>query len=288
METETIEQFCKRVYDESFVACSGMFRAQHSSAKKSEVERYAQLEAIKNCEILAMQKFPTREPAAIWKVISACHVLHKSGIPNFETLRKAKSASQSWIKSSGHAFEAMIKQLGTLALSGEGITVVLQRDLSALVANNTLANAKQDYDWLKIQLEGGIFDLYTLIDTPTGKKCFGCIQCKTSIRDRVSRDREPSVHAMNANFWSIAFVLDGAFFTKKKSSKFVAMVNGGSAEFPTNGWHGCYVFSDKYQQDRIYATDITMKNFKEHAKSAAKKWLEERSWLRQDWRADKE
>lgn len=64
------------------------------------------------------------------------------------------------------------------------------------------------------------------------------------------------------------------------------MVNGGTAEHETNGWHGMYVFSEKYSQGRIYATDLEFKNFKEHAKQAAEYWLTQRQWFNNNWQAD--
>lgn len=47
-----------------------------------------------------------------------------------------------------------------------------------------------------------------------------------------------------------------------------------------------YVFSEKYSQGRIYATDLDFKNFKEHAESAAQYWLTQRQWFNNNWRAD--
>ena len=115
------------------------------------------------------------------------------------------------------------------------------------------------------------------------KFCYGCIQSKTSIRDRVTRDREPSIAAMHSFFWSTIIVLDGDFL---KNKKFVTMVNGGSIEHPTNGWHGMYVFSEKYSVERIYPTDLSLKNFKEHAVKAAKYWLSQRQWFNCDWKVE--
>ncbi|MDR1694911.1 MAG: hypothetical protein LBR70_06975 [Lactobacillaceae bacterium] len=95
-----------------------------------------------------------------------------------------------------------------------------------------------------------------------------------------TRDREPSIKAMASFFWSIAIVLDGDFL---KLPKFITMVNGGSAEHVTNGWHGMYVFSDKYSQGRIYSTDLDFKNLKEHAINAAAYWLAQRQWFNNVW-----
>jgi len=66
------------------------------------------------------------------------------------------------------------------------------------------------------------------------------------------------------------------------------MVNGGSSEFEENGWHGMYVFSNQYIKDRIYPTDLNMKNFKEHAIEASEYWLKQRQWFNNKWKAKTE
>ena len=278
----TIKEFCKEVYANTFTTVLRSYLVENPKAKHDEIERAAQLEAIKECALSGMRIYPNVEPADIWKTIYEIHVHHKSGIGDTRTINSVISANQSWIKSSGHAFEAMIKVLGNLCLNSDGIEIVLQRDLSTLVKAKEIANEPRDISWLKEQIDGNIFDLYALVDTPRGKCCFGCIQSKTSIRDRVTRDREPSIHAMQSYFWSVALVLDGEFL---KNGKFQTMVNGGTHEHPTNGWHGMYVFSDKYSVDRIYATDFYLKNFVDHAKKAAEMWLKQRQWLNIVWKA---
>ena len=87
---------------------------------------------------------------------------------------------------------------------------------------------------------------------------------------------------MQSFFWSICVVLDGDFL---KNGKFISMVNGGTTEHPENGWHGLYVFSEKYTKDRIYPTDYDMKNLREHAVKAANYWLTQRQWFDINWRA---
>ncbi|MBQ6565755.1 MAG: hypothetical protein IJL80_01755, partial [Treponema sp.] len=128
---------------------------------------------------------------------------------------------------------------------------------------------------------GSVFDLYALVNRNDKKYCYGCIQSKTSIRDRVTRDREPSIQAMKSFFWSVIIVLDGDFL---KLPKFTAMVNGDSKEFPTNGWHSMFVFSKKYSKDRIFPTDLNFTNFKEQAVEAAEFWLNQRQWFDSTWR----
>lgn len=176
----------------------------------------------------------------------------------------------------------MIKLLGNNALNQDGIEIVLQKDLNTLIKANELDNEPRDISWLREQIKASIFDLYAIINKDSKKFCYGCIQSKTSIRDRVTRDREPSLAAMQSFFWSTIVVLDGDFL---RLPKFTSMVNGGTTEHPQNGWHGLYVFSDEYTADRIYPTDLDLSNFKEHAIEAANYWLTQRQWFNNSWRA---
>lgn len=286
------KEFCSEIYEKTYQ--TERIRIQNellavskkgniSESKLKDMETQAQKEAIKQAMMEAMRKFPTVEAALVWKAVYEIHVHRKSGIDNAETIAKVISADQSWKKSSGHAFEEMIKFLGTVALKNSDIEIILQRDLSTLIKAGEINNEPRDISWLKEQINASIFDLYAIVNVKEKKYCFGCIQGKTSIRDRVTRDREPSMQAMQSFFWSAVIVLDGDFL---KNGKFVSMVNGGTAEHETNGWHGMYVFSEKYTQDRIYATDLNFKNFKEHAEKAAEYWLTQRQWFNNNWRAD--
>lgn len=251
-------------------------------SKQEKFEPESQKAAMKASLVAALRTFPDVSPADIWKAIHIAHMHRKTGLSDLSLIDNVVSADQSWKKSSGHAFEEMLKDFATLALDGTGIEVILQRDLSVMLANNELANEVRDYSWLKEQVQSDIFDLYAIVTKDGKKYCFSCIQAKTSIRDRVTRDREPSIHAMQAFFWSIVFVLDDDFL---KLPKFKNMVNGGTTEFPENGWHGMYVFSKKDFTDRIYNTDIEFNTFKEHAVKAANSWLTQRQWFDHTWKA---
>ena len=68
---------------------------------------------------------------------------------------------------------------------------------------------------IKVKRINNLFAITTYEDK---KFCFGCVQCKTSIRDRVTRDREPSIHAMESYFWSVVFVLDGEYNLRRGPS----------------------------------------------------------------------
>lgn len=293
MTISDIRDYCGQIYADTYIHERQRIESEIIASsrtgivpvsKEGAIETASQKEAIKNATIEGIKHFPDVEAALIWRAVYETHVHRKSGINDADTISKVISADQSWKKSSGHAFEEMIKILGTAALYDSGIDILLQRDLNTLIKAQELSNEPRDISWLKEQIKASIFDLYAVVHTPDGKQfCYGCIQSKTSIRDRVTRDREPSMQAMQSFFWSTIIVLDGDFL---KMPKFISMVNGGTAEHVENGWHGMYVFSEQYSQDRIYSIDLDFKNFKEHAITAANYWLTQRQWFNEQWRAD--
>lgn len=271
-------------FEQSFKEQVEAFTGKKLTEKKQEeFETEAQKQAIKNSIIAGMKQFPNLGVAEVWAAIFQVHMYRKSGISDKSIIDKVVSADQSWKKSSGHAFEEMVKTISNLNLTGTDIEVILQRDLNVLIKAGELNNEPRDISWLKEQIAGNIFDLFAIVKRDGKTFCFGCIQAKTSIRDRVTRDREPSIQAMESFFWSSIFVLDGDFL---RLPKFQHMVNGGSQEFQRNGWHGMYVFSDDHLGDRIYRTNLDLITFKEHIIKAAAYWLSQRQWMNQDWRAD--
>jgi len=202
-------------------------------------------------------------------------------IDEIDVVNRVVSAEQSWKKSSGHAFEETAVALGNKALEKHSISLCLQRDLYNMITQDELSNQPRDIKWLNQQIQSSSFDLFAIVDNDNGKFVFGCIQAKTSIRDRVTRDREPSLHAMEAFFWSIAICLDGAFLALPK---FQDMVNGGTADYPHNGWHGMYVFSRLENGGRIYHLDRELEPLRVHAKQAAEQWIKQRQWLAYKWK----
>ena len=279
--------FCIAAYDRVYESSYERLIENHNNKVVSdklleEFDREAQKNAIKETIIEALERFPKVPVANLWNAIYQAHLNRKSGISDIETIKKVISADQSWKKSSGHAFEEMIKDLASLSLGDTNIEIVLQRDLNLLIKAGELHNEPRDISWLREQIKSNIFDLFSLLKLGEKKYCFGCIQAKTSIRDRVTRDREPSIHAMQSFFWSAIFVLDGDFL---RLPKFNAMVNGNSEEFRDNGWHGMYVLSAKEANDRIYPVAADFGIFKDHAVQAAKQWKENRQWLDLNWKA---
>jgi hypothetical protein len=245
-------------------------------------ERFSQKRAIRDTMISAMRQYPGIEVSDIWRAVYSAHMDRKSGIADPKVIQQVVSAENSWKKSSGHAFEEMIKILGNISLEPHGIRILLQKDLKNLLDERAIANEVRDISWLREQIGSSVFDLYITVLNEGKEYVFGCIQSKTSIRDRVTRDREPSMQAMQAFFWSVAICLDGSFL---KLPKFIGMVNGNTKEHKLNGWHGMYVFSDKYTIDRIYPIDINLDLFVEHAKEASEEWLQRRQWFNHEWKA---
>lgn len=288
---QSVKEFCQQVYwatyseektrltDEALIKSK---RRELSAEKANDIENAAQKEAIKRATVEGIRANSEMEPNQIWRAVYETHVHRKSGISDSDIIGKVVSADQSWKKSSGHAFEEMCKILGTAALGESGIEIILQKDLNSFIKANALDNEPRDISWLKEQIKASIFDLFAIVHKDDKKYCFGCIQSKTSIRDRVTRDREPSMQAMQSFFWSVCIVLDGEFL---KLPMFIHMVNGGTTEHKCNGWHGMYVFSEQYTEGRIYPIDLDFKNFKEHAIKAANHWLTQRQWFNSEWTA---
>ena len=279
--------FCLETYNSEYEIKMDSLISEHkgkllTSLMSNDFDKEAQKSAIKTTITKALHYYPEVQVAELWKSIYRAHLFRKSGISDLNTIEKVISADQSWKKSSGHAFEEMIKELSSLSLHDTGIEIVLQRDLNTLLKAGDLANEPRDLSWLREQIKANIFDLYSIMTLNNQKYCFGCIQAKTSIRDRVTRDREPSIHAMKSFFWSVIFVLDGDFL---RLPKFVNMVNGSSEEFKENGWHGMYVLSINEPNERIYPLTMDFDIFKRHILQAAKQWEKNRQWLDIDWKA---
>jgi hypothetical protein len=285
---DKIFKFCSKRYNEVYsetkekLSFQAIERSKSNSISESEakrIESISQLEAIKNTMIDGRVIYPSNIPL-LWKSIYKAHLYRKSGISDPIVVANAISAEQSWRSSSGHAFEYMTKELANIALSETNISFLLQKDLNTLIRANELANEVRDISWLKEQVNTDNYDLYAVGTINDLNYCFGCIQCKTSIRDRVSRDRELSATAMSAFFWSISLVIDG---TQLVTPKYTNMVNGGTVTFKNNGWHGMYDLSATIPGGRIYALDMDFNILKEHALQAFEAWRTQRQWFTHEW-----
>lgn len=282
------QEFCQHKYNEIFTnEYRRLLHGRTSQAAQVSAERDAQKLAMKETFKQALAEFsPQYESAVLWRAIYVAHLKRKAGITDLNTIdeeiiAKVISADQSWKKASGHAFEAFIGEIANPALQRHGIQFLLQRELSEMIHAGNIHNDETDMLWISQRIHTDVFDLYAISTWQEHNYVFGCIQSKTSIRDRVTRDREPSRQAMDASFWSVAVALDGAFLALPK---FQEMVNGGGEDYRDNGWHGLYVMSEQYTVDRIYPVDKTLALLVNHAKQASESFMRARLRFDSNWR----
>lgn len=281
-------EFCQQTYNDLYSRFYGQFlNGRTTQAAKTAAERDAQKLAIKETLKLALEKYsPRLEAAELWRAVYVAHLKRKARIADLNTIdeeiiARVISADQSWKKTSGHAFEAFIGEVANPALQQHGMKFVLQRELSGMIHSREIHNDEVDMTWINQRIHTDVFDLYAISSWQDRNYVFGCIQSKTSIRDRVTRDREPSQQAMNASFWSIAVALDGAFLALPK---FQEMVNGNGEDYEENGWHGLYVMSEQYTLDRIYPIDRSLSLLIDHACQASEAFMRARLRFDKTWR----
>lgn len=289
---KTYISYCQKHYQKHYneYYASKLGKKTSDRAKTSAI-RHAQLNAIKDTFEDALKKYyPDVSPADLWDTLYSNYVAEKSKITKSSTLstqivRDVISADQSWRKSSGHAFEAFIAERANKKLKKANVTFILQKDLTKLIKKGLIKNEEDELNWIKHLIKTGVFDLYAIGEIGEDKYVFGCIQCKTSIRDRVKSDREPSMDAMKNGFWSIAVTLDGAFLTMPK---FQEMVNGkkdGKKVDKKNGWHAMYVMSNSDNCGRIQSVDLSLSDLTSDAQRAYQDWVRLPKRLSHDWTA---
>lgn len=149
MNTEEFYDYClatyKKAYSQAYKAIAGEHEGKIVTERMSdEFDRESQKAAIRSAMISGLRHYPDIPVAELWNAIYRAHLFRKSGIADLATISRVISADQSWKKSSGHAFEEMVKELATLALFGTGIEFVLQRDLNTLIKAGELSNEPRD------------------------------------------------------------------------------------------------------------------------------------------------
>ncbi len=280
-------EYCQRTYNELYSEkYTRVLDGRTSQNAQTTAEREAQRHTIKETLKMSLTEYPDHEAAELWRAIYVAHLKRKAGIADLNTIdeeiiQKVISADQSWKKASGHAFEAFIGEVANPALQQYGVKFVLQRELSDMINNGEIHNDTVDMTWINQRIHTDVFDLYAIASWQNHNYVFGCIQSKTSIRDRVTRDREPSQQAMAGSFWSIAVALDGAFLSLPK---FQEMVNGGGQDYEENGWHGLYVMSENYTIDRIYPVNSSLSLLVDHARQASEAFMCARLRFDNTWR----
>lgn len=285
-EPKDLKSYVSNIYQKTYnreydIEC------QKSNITSQSARLKAQRKAIDKALVESLLKYSPQVPeSAIWNEIGMVHKLNVAqldtfGIPQDQQaniIERCLSAHQSWIKSSGHSFERYISNIESDILKKNEIRFILQSELTYMIRHNLLANTKDDINGLKSW--GKDFDLYAIQSVHGDTHVFGCIQSKTSIRDRVGRDVTFSRNAMDNLFWSVAVTLDGSFLNM---TEFIHMVNGGGS-YKTNGWHGMYAMSGiEDANGRIYKVDDSMLLLINHAVSAAKQFISDRRRLNVDW-----
>mgnify|MGYP000009733163 FL=1 len=289
--TLELEQYSREQYIQNWKSVyDSRVNESSSDAAKANARREAQRNAVDAAFVACLLRFyPAIDEKTIWSAIGKVHKLHLINLGELgidenlhqEIYDRCISAHQSWIKASGHSFERFIANLNHPSLVNNGIRFILQSELTALIKADALRNTPEDIRGL--QGWGKDFDLYAIQTIFGNTRVFGCIQSKTSIRDRIGRDRAFSENAMDALCWSAAVTLDGDFLNMPE---FIHMVNGGGS-YPTNSWHGMYAMSGiQEHNDRIYKTNEQLDMFINHAIQAANQFIADRRALNRNWKAE--
>ena len=289
-ETPNYKDFCREVYLQTYESTYPIeLRDGVSAAAQPAARLSAQRKAIDRALVEGLLHFfPEVSEREIWEAIGITHKINVANLSDFNiaeqdqepVINKSISAHQSWIKSSGHSFERYISNIDSADLQHNEVRFILQSDLTKMIKENRLANTAEDIAGLRSW--GKDFDLYAIQAVHGETHVFGCIQSKTSIRDRVGRDVTFSRNAMEGLFWSAAVTLDGAFLNMPE---FIHMVNGGGS-YSSNGWHGMYAMSGIQESNgRIYKVDDSLNLFVAHAISAARQFISDRRMLNHEWNA---
>lgn len=285
--TKFIQELYLETYGKEFVIeCQD--KTSHSARQAARLA--AQRKAIDKALVESLLRYSPEVPESeIWKQIGIIHKVNVAELEDFGIDKKVQagvierclSAHQSWIKASGHSFERYISNIDNALLEKNEIRFILQSELTSMIKGNLLTNTPEDIAGLKSW--GKDFDLYAIQSVHGDTHVFGCIQSKTSIRDRVGRDVNFSHNAMDGLFWSVAVTLDGAFLNMPE---FIHMVNGG-ASYRSNGWHGMYAMSGIDESNgRIYKVNDKLDLFIDHAVAAAKQFISDRRQLNVNWKPE--
>lgn len=281
-------QYCEAEYMKAWNSIIIDVEKNASKNVKESARRDAQRLAIDTAFVNSLAQYPKMNEEDIWALISLAHKMNMAHLEDFNLDRiqrltvyqRCISAHQSWNKASGHSFERYIASIMTPTMDKNEVRFMLKSDVLNMIKHGKMYNHSEDLNLIKEWNDN--FDLYAVQTNHGEAHIFGCIQVKTSIRDRVGRDDQFSKNAMESNFWVAEAVLNGDFFNLPK---YYAMVNGGSITYPKNNWHGVYVMSGVETDGRIYRDD----NFNimaNHAVIAAKCFGVNRNSLTRNWKAE--
>lgn len=287
-EFNDVYQYCEQQYMNEWNSIYVDVDDSTSDSKKNALRRDAQRAAIDKAFLNSLMKFPEIEEEIIWALISIAHKLNLAQLDEFNlnhmqrllVYERCISAHQSWNKASGHSFERFISTINTPEMQANEVRFILKSEALSMIKAGKMFNHENDLKLIEEWNDN--FDLYAVQTNHGETHIFGCIQVKTSIRDRVGRDDQFSKNAMDSNFWVAEAVLNGDFF---HMPKYYAMVNGGSVTYPENNWHGVYVMAGTDSDGRIYR-DENFNLMASHAVIAAKCFGVNRAALTRTWRAE--
>lgn len=292
-----LKEECEQVYKESYAE---EYKQQLKKKRKLEKNRKkdARNKALDETYIkvlmnhsdeIDMGKLDSKD---VWNSISMVHKKMVANLDRFciapdlqeDVIEQVEASRQSWARASGLSFERYISSTVNPLLKKKRLDVELKNptEVKLLMEKKLLGNDPEDI--MFISKWDTSFDLYVVQKMAGAFFVIGCVQAKTSIRERVGNDYSHSLQAMKRHFWSVAITLDGAFLGM---NKYADMVNGNSGTiYENNGWHGMYALSRVNDNGRIYKLDKNLDLFVKHLEQALKKRIAgtanfDSSWIAQ-------
>lgn len=273
---------CEKEYAAAYnaeYAIQAMKKRKSDDNKKKDARKAALDAAYANVLVAysAQISSGTVDSKDIWNCLAVIHKRYAAdlgslGIPanmQDQVIARVEAARQSWVRMSGLRFEDLVLQAvnANPRVINWNVKIMYPKDVRQLITAGKLNNDQDDINF--IERAGDRFDLYVVQEIMSNLYVVGCIQNKTSIRDRVDRDTSFSQQAMEKHFWSAGVALDGEFFT---NPLYQQMVNGkANSMHEINGWHGMYVLANVSDNDRIYKDDNTFKVLIDHMGQALSK-----------------
>ena len=158
-----------------------------------------------------------------------------------EQMIKAISADQKFKRMSGELYEFMVKEENNKLLKEIKTysKFYFPKEVRNLIENKSIKNNESDIELIKMWIKSRTFDLFLLREDKEGYVVYGVVQCKKSIRERVGRDREPSMKAMKNGFFSILISSHDEALGREKT-KMREMFSGGGDHYQKKGWDFAY------------------------------------------------
>lgn len=217
-------------------------------------------------EVLMMEEIKSNFQAL--KIIEKIAKESVSGLTT-EQIEKAKKADQKWLNISGNTYEKIIEKENNIYLEDSCSKFYFPKKVKEFIDKGELINNEKDTELLKKWIKGKTFDLYIVKKQEEGYVVFSVVQCKKSIRERVARDREPSIKAMNAGFFSILISLNDECLGKE-TTKMRKMFTGDDFHYSGKGWDYAYFEKLSLATNNIKHKSYLINDIKEAEKNYKK------------------